>query len=70
MDWLGTHAYTSRGSYNITVTATNVLGNTTMEYVIVAQNPVTNDFVFTVSGPEHHTGTPGERFRVPHRNTG
>ena len=54
------HLYTTRGTYTITVTATNALGNTTQEYVIVAQNPVTDDFVFSVDGPHDYTNSPGE----------
>ncbi|CAD5112526.1 DgyrCDS1737 [Dimorphilus gyrociliatus] len=45
------HIFSSIGTYKIAVTGYNDLGNTTIEYVIVAQHPVTDSFQFTSNAP-------------------
>ena len=46
-----TFTYPAVGMYTITVMATNRLGNTTMKYLVVAQNAVSNQFVLTSTAP-------------------
>ena len=53
------HQYQNRGNYTILVTAINDLGNTTMEYVVSAQAPVTSDFSLTVTPRETLFVAPG-----------
>ncbi|ELU06540.1 hypothetical protein CAPTEDRAFT_185815 [Capitella teleta] len=48
------HMYTAIGTYEIVVTASNLLGNTSKIYQILAQEPVLADFGFTSSAPQKH----------------
>lgn len=45
------HIFYVTGTYKIVVTGYNDLGNTSIEYVIVAQHPVTDSFKFTSNAP-------------------
>jgi len=46
-----THTYTALGTYTITCVAMNAIGNTTIQYVVVVQVPVSADFVVNSSSP-------------------
>jgi len=46
-----THTYTALGTYTITCVAINAIGNTTIQYVVVVQIPVSPDFVLNSSAP-------------------
>jgi len=50
-----THTYTALGTYNITCVALNAVGNTTIQYVVVVQIPVSPDFVLSSSAPVFYT---------------
>jgi len=46
-----THTYTVLGTYTITCVAVNAIGNTTIQYVVVVQIPVSDEFVVNSSSP-------------------
>ena len=46
-----THTYTAVGTYTVTCVAINAIGNTTIQYVVVVQIPVSPDFVLNSSAP-------------------
>lgn len=46
-----THTYTKEGTYTISVTAQNAIGNTTMTYLVVVQRPVLPFFTLTSNSP-------------------
>jgi len=57
-----THTYTSLGTYTITCVAINAIGNTTIQYVVVVQIPVSADFILNSSSPV--TFTTGNKLPV------
>jgi len=46
-----THTYTTLGIYTISCVAINAIGNTTIQYVVVVQIPVSPNFVLNSSAP-------------------
>lgn len=45
------YTYLMPGTYTVTIVASNGLGNTSMTYQLIVQNPVTNNFTLTSDAP-------------------
>ena len=52
-----THTYTVLGTYIITCVAINAIGNTTIQYVVTVQIPVSDQFIVNSSSPVTFTTT-------------
>jgi len=50
-----THTYTALGTYTISCVAINSIGNTTLQYVVVVQVPVSDQFIVNSSSPTDFT---------------